>query len=110
MFRYWRSSSTLCGALKSLPFLLRTWQFLDYGNNAQSGNNQMKTGTFKELDQKLFRFQLIAKINEEFPNLEQCEETKQIEMHKENTLAHIKARLESNESGLEVSFAGIVIQ
>lgn len=55
--------------------------------------------------------QLIAKINEELPNLEQCEETKQIEMHNSNTLAHIKLRMESmsNETGLEVSFAGIVL-
>lgn len=55
--------------------------------------------------------QLIAKINEELPNLEQCEETKQIEMHNNNTLAHIKLRMESmsNETGLEVSFAGIVL-
>lgn len=55
--------------------------------------------------------QLIAKINEELPNLEQCEETKQIEMHNNNTLAHIKLRMESmaNDTGLEVSFAGIVL-
>ncbi|XP_037051004.1 vacuolar protein sorting-associated protein 35 isoform X1 [Bradysia coprophila] len=55
--------------------------------------------------------QLIAKINEELPNLEQCEETKQIEMHSNNTLAHIKLRMDSvaNESGLDVSFAGIAL-
>lgn len=55
--------------------------------------------------------QLIAKINEELPNLEQCEETKQIEMHNNNTLAHIKLRMESvgSDTGLEVSFAGIVL-
>lgn len=66
-----------------------------------------------------FPAQLITKINEELPNLEQCEETKQIEVHHSNTLAHIRARLESSETssttsqtqatggGLEVSFAGI---
>ncbi|XP_046809942.1 vacuolar protein sorting-associated protein 35 isoform X1 [Lucilia cuprina] len=53
--------------------------------------------------------QLIAKINEELPNLETSEETKQIEMHYKNTLAHIKSRMESNDVGLEVSFAGISI-
>ncbi|KAG5678377.1 Vacuolar protein sorting-associated protein 35 [Polypedilum vanderplanki] len=50
--------------------------------------------------------QLIGKINEELPNLEKSEETKQIERHFNNTLAHIKSRIESN---LEVSFAGISI-
>ncbi|XP_073847876.1 vacuolar protein sorting 35 isoform X1 [Musca autumnalis] len=53
--------------------------------------------------------QLIAKINEELPNLEPSEETKQIEMHYKNTLAHIKSRIESNDAALEVSFAGISI-
>ncbi|XP_019553785.2 vacuolar protein sorting-associated protein 35 isoform X2 [Aedes albopictus] len=53
--------------------------------------------------------QLIAKINEELPNLEPTEETKQIEMHYQNTLAHIRSRMESNDSGLEVSFAGITL-
>ncbi|XP_055917939.1 vacuolar protein sorting-associated protein 35 [Eupeodes corollae] len=53
--------------------------------------------------------QLIAKVNEELPNLEPSEETKQIEMHYKNTLAHIKSRIESNDAGLEVSFAGISI-
>ncbi|XP_017476931.1 PREDICTED: vacuolar protein sorting-associated protein 35 isoform X1 [Rhagoletis zephyria] len=53
--------------------------------------------------------QLIAKINEDLPNLESTEETKQIEMHYKNTLAHIKSRMESNDAGLEVSFAGISI-
>ncbi|XP_014098973.2 vacuolar protein sorting-associated protein 35 isoform X1 [Bactrocera oleae] len=53
--------------------------------------------------------QLIAKINEDLPNLEPTEETKQIEMHYKNTLAHIKSRMESNDAGLEVSFAGISI-
>lgn len=52
-------------------------------------------------------FQLIAKINEELPNLEKSEETKQIEKHFHNTMAHIKSRLETND--LEVSFAGITI-
>lgn len=56
-----------------------------------------------------YNFQLIAKINEELPNLEPSEETKQIEMHYKNTLAHIKSRIESNDVGLEVSFAGISI-
>lgn len=53
--------------------------------------------------------QLIAKINEELPNLEPSDETKQIEMHYKNTLAHIKSRMESNDVSLEVSFAGISI-
>ncbi|XP_004535860.1 vacuolar protein sorting-associated protein 35 isoform X2 [Ceratitis capitata] len=53
--------------------------------------------------------QLIAKINEDLPNLESTEETKQIDMHYKNTLTHIRSRLESNDSGLEVSFAGISI-
>lgn len=59
--------------------------------------------------------QLIAKINEELPNLEPTEETKQIEMHYQNTLAHIRSRMETNDSGatgaagLEVSFAGITL-
>lgn len=50
--------------------------------------------------------QLIAKIQEELPNLEKSEETKQIEKHFNNTIAHIK-RMETSE--LEVSFAGITI-
>ncbi|XP_055627819.1 vacuolar protein sorting-associated protein 35 isoform X2 [Toxorhynchites rutilus septentrionalis] len=53
--------------------------------------------------------QLIAKINEELPNLEPTEETKQIEMHYQNTLAHIRSRMEANDSGLEISFAGITL-
>ncbi|XP_001868892.2 vacuolar protein sorting-associated protein 35 isoform X2 [Culex quinquefasciatus] len=61
--------------------------------------------------------QLIAKINEELPNLEPTEETKQIEMHYQNTLAHIRSRMETNDAGagaaaaagLEVSFAGITL-
>lgn len=52
--------------------------------------------------------QLITKINEELPNLEQCEESKQIEVHYQNTLNHIRSRVKSTDtSGLEVSFAGI---
>lgn len=51
---------------------------------------------------------LIAKINEELPNLEQCEESKQIEVHYQNTLAHIRSRMKSSDTtGLEVSFEGI---
>ncbi|XP_055537816.1 vacuolar protein sorting-associated protein 35 isoform X1 [Wyeomyia smithii] len=53
--------------------------------------------------------QLIAKINEELPNLEPTEETKQIEMHYQNTLAHIRSRVETNDGSLEVSFAGITL-
>lgn len=54
--------------------------------------------------------QLIAKINEELPNLEQCEESKQIEVHYQNTLNHVRSRLKSTDTtGLEVSFAGIEI-
>uniref|UniRef100_A0A1B0GA98 Vacuolar protein sorting-associated protein 35 n=1 Tax=Glossina morsitans morsitans TaxID=37546 RepID=A0A1B0GA98_GLOMM len=53
--------------------------------------------------------QLIGKISEELPNLEPSEETKQIELHYNNTLAHIKSRTESNDLSLEVSFAGITI-
>lgn len=56
---------------------------------------------------KFFTFQLIAKINEELPNLEKSEETKQIEKHFNNTMAHIKSRLEATD--LEVSFAGVTI-
>lgn len=52
--------------------------------------------------------QLITKINEELPNLEQCEESKQIEVHYQNTLNHIRSRVKSTDTtGLEVSFAGI---
>ncbi|XP_055687349.1 vacuolar protein sorting-associated protein 35 isoform X1 [Lutzomyia longipalpis] len=51
--------------------------------------------------------QLIAKINEELPNLEQSEETKQIEVHYQNTMAHIRNKLESSETGLEAAYAGI---
>lgn len=54
--------------------------------------------------------QLIGKIDEELPNLEQCEESKQIEVHYKNTLEHIKNRMKSTDStGLEVSFEGIKI-
>lgn len=53
--------------------------------------------------------QFITKINEELPNLEQCEETKQIEIHNNNTLAHIKSRMQSDVNALEVSFEGIVL-
>jgi len=53
--------------------------------------------------------QLIAKIEEELPNLEPSEETKQIEMHYKNTLTHIKSRMETTDTGLEVSFAGITL-
>lgn len=58
-----------------------------------------------------FNLQLIAKIDEELPNLEQCEESKQIEVHYQNTLAHIRSRMKSSDStGLEVSFEGISIK
>lgn len=54
------------------------------------------------------KIKLIAKINEELPNLEQCEESKQIEVHYQNTLAHIRSRMKSSDTtGLEVSFEGI---
>ncbi|EDW01033.1 GH21205 [Drosophila grimshawi] len=53
--------------------------------------------------------QLIAKVNEELPNLEPSEETKQIESHYKNTLAHLRSRMESNDTALEVSFAGITL-
>ncbi|XP_055379724.1 vacuolar protein sorting-associated protein 35 isoform X2 [Condylostylus longicornis] len=53
--------------------------------------------------------QLIGKIEEELPNLEPSEETKQIEMHYKNTLTHIKSRMETTDAGLEVSFAGITL-
>lgn len=39
--------------------------------------------------------------------MEKSEETKQIEKHFSNTLAHIQSRLEAND--LEISFAGITI-
>lgn len=58
----------------------------------------------------IFSEQLIAKINEELPNLEQCEESKQIEVHYQNTLTHIRSRMKSTDStGLEVSFEGITL-
>lgn len=58
-----------------------------------------------------FNLQLIAKIDEELPNLEQCEESKQIEVHYQNTLAHIRSRMKSSDAtGLEVSFEGISIK
>lgn len=53
--------------------------------------------------------QLITKINEELPTLDSSEETKQIEMHYKNTLVHIRSRMESNDSTLEISFAGITL-
>ncbi|XP_052872100.1 vacuolar protein sorting-associated protein 35 isoform X1 [Anopheles cruzii] len=54
--------------------------------------------------------QLITKINEELPNLELTEETKQIEMHYQNTVAHIRSRMEATDtSTLEASFAGIAL-
>lgn len=52
--------------------------------------------------------QLITKINEELPNLEQCEETKQIDVHFSNTLQHVRERMASTDPAcLETSFAGI---
>lgn len=57
----------------------------------------------------VFILQLIAKVNEELPNLEPSEETKQIESHYKNTLAHLRSRMESNDTTLEVSFAGITL-
>uniref|UniRef100_A0A1L8DVU9 Vacuolar protein sorting-associated protein 35 n=1 Tax=Nyssomyia neivai TaxID=330878 RepID=A0A1L8DVU9_9DIPT len=51
--------------------------------------------------------QLITKINEELPNLDASEETKQIEVHYQNTMAHIRNKLESSETGLEAAYAGI---
>lgn len=56
-------------------------------------------------------FQLIEKINEELPNLENSEETKQIKLHYSNTLLHIKNRM-ANESQITnggVNFAGIIL-
>jgi vacuolar protein sorting-associated protein 35 len=52
---------------------------------------------------------LIAKINEELPNLEPSEETKQIERHYNNTVAHIKNRMEASDANIEVSFEGLTI-
>lgn len=64
----------------------------------------------KHLILYFFSEQLIAKINEELPNLEQCEESKQIEVHYQNTLTHIRSRMKSTDStGLEVSFEGITL-
>lgn len=60
------------------------------------------------INSHIYVFQLISKINEEIPNLEQCEESKQIEVHYQNTLNHIRSRVKSTDTtGLEVSFAGI---
>lgn len=56
-------------------------------------------------------FQLIGKIDDELPNLEQCEESKQIEVHYRNTLEHIRNRMKSTDTtGLEISFEGIKIK
>ncbi|XP_050301165.1 vacuolar protein sorting-associated protein 35 isoform X3 [Anthonomus grandis grandis] len=44
--------------------------------------------------------QVIKKIKEELPNLESSDETEQISKHFNNTLDHIRIRLESPEDGL----------
>lgn len=44
--------------------------------------------------------QVIKKIKEEKPNLESSDETEQITKHFNNTLEHIRARLESPDEGL----------
>lgn len=94
----------------------------------ERGNAQITVSMLNQVSFKLnflltnpkshfFPTQLIAKINEELPNLEPTEETKQIEMHYQNTLAHIRSRMETNDAGagaaaaagLEVSFAGITL-
>lgn len=53
--------------------------------------------------------QLIEKVNEELPNLEPNEETKQIEMHYRNTLTHIKSRIQSHDAEFDISLSGILI-
>lgn len=52
--------------------------------------------------------QLIAKINEDMPNLEECEETKQIETYFKNTIAHVKERMDPNNTYSE-PYAGVVV-
>ncbi|XP_017786600.1 PREDICTED: vacuolar protein sorting-associated protein 35 isoform X2 [Nicrophorus vespilloides] len=52
--------------------------------------------------------QLIGKIREESPNLESSEETEQITKHFNNTLDHLRARIENPETD-GVSYEGIEI-
>lgn len=53
--------------------------------------------------------QLIAKIKETMPNLEECEESKQIETYFNNTIAHVKQRIDPNNTSSEPAFEGILI-
>jgi vacuolar protein sorting-associated protein 35 len=53
--------------------------------------------------------QLITKIKEDMPNLEECEESKQIETYFNNTIAHIRQRIDPNNASGEPSFDGILI-
>ena len=93
--------------------LLNSYLFYFERGNTQitiSMLNQVRINTFFDSTKYLFftlLLQLIAKINEELPNLELSEETTQIQKHFSNTLTHIKNRTETND--LEVSFVGIAL-
>lgn len=52
--------------------------------------------------------QVISKIKEESPNLESCEETDQISKHFQNTLEHLKMKLE-NPDAEGISYKGLEI-
>ncbi|KAK4885950.1 hypothetical protein RN001_002221 [Aquatica leii] len=52
--------------------------------------------------------QVISKIKEELPNLESSDETDQITKHINNTLEHIRSRMENSDS-YTVSYEGIEI-
>lgn len=50
--------------------------------------------------------QVIGKIRDEIPNLEQSEESDQIKKHLSNTLEHLRNRVESPEGQ---SYQGLVL-
>ena len=52
--------------------------------------------------------QLISKIREDLPNLESNEETEQIRKHFENTVDHIRVRVDGNDSE-GVSYKGLMV-
>lgn len=90
--------------------------YFERGNSLITVEMMNKVGAFLwlifcKISQLNRILQLIAKINEELPNLEQCEESKQIAIHYQNTLNHIKSRIKLGDTtGLEVSFAGILLE
>lgn len=63
----------------------------------EKGNEQIKTDTIS---------QLIGKIREELPQLEANEETDQIKKHFQNTLDHLRTRMESPDTE-GPSYAGL---